>query len=337
MKEKILVVDDDRDILNFIKLDLESKDYVPFLCATVEEAIKELKNHQFECAIIDIVMGPNKTSDELIKFLKNTSTNILNFDLPMIIISAHVNDDLRVRMISKDPLIVDAIKKPLTKNQISNKIQDILSSQSEADEELDVIFRPFEDQLAPKKEEVPRPQETRDIPDKKEEAYNEKAMQEAGINKLMFHCFNGDYNGLQEELIKNPEASLLSRSLDGKTCIHYGARGGNQELIDFLLVSGLKINDRDKKGREPLYEAVMAQDFAMCEHLISHEARLSSKFDDKTYLMIAATVNNFEIFELLLKEGVNPSLTDADGKTVKVYLKENKQNKFLEALKKFGV
>ncbi len=334
MSSKILVVDDDQDILSFINLDLKSNGLTPILCSNVEDAIIELKNHHFECAIIDIVMGPNKTSDELIKFLRNTATNILNFDLPMIIISAHITDELKARMVSKDPLIVDAIKKPLKKNQLSSKVQDILNAQGEADEELDVMFRPFEDQASIKLEDglTPSPQEEKPI-----EGYNKSAMKEAGINELMNHCFTGDYKALQDCLLKDPNASLEAKSLDGKTCLHYGARGGNQELVDFLIVSGLNINDRDKKGQEPLYEAIMADNLSMCEHLISKGARVNSKVDDKTYLMVAATINNFEIFDLFLKEGVNPNLTDTHGKTVKVYLMENKKLKFLEALEKYGI
>lgn len=332
MNPKILVVDDDSDILMLIKHELMRNGFTPVLSQSVDEAIKELSSHSFECAIIDIVMGPNQTSDEVIQFLKNASKNILNFDLPMIIISAHVTDDLRTRMISKDPLIVDAIKKPLAKNILSQKILEIISTQGEVDDELDVMFRPFKDATTGEKLDQSIKSEQKD----RDDGYKKQALEEAGITELMYCCFNGDYKGLQEALIKDPDSSILSRSLDGKTCIHYAARGGNQELVDFLLVSGAKINDRDKKGHEPLYEAVNVQDIEMCKHLIIKGARVSSKFEEKTFLMIAASLNNLEIFDLFLKEGVSPNLTDDEGKTVKVYLKTNKQKDFLDLLEKNG-
>lgn len=331
MSKKILVVDDDADILNIISLELKKNGFSPVLCSNVQDAINELTRHHFECAVIDIVMGPNETSDEVIKFLKNAGKNILNFDLPMIIISAHVTDDLRSRMISKDPLIVDALKKPLAKNQLSTKVQEILSVQGEVDEELDVIFRPFKETAEDKLNE----KVIKDEQDKRDQEYKEKAMSEAGINQLMYSCFSGDYEGLQKELINNPDSSLMAKSLDGKTCLHYAARGENKALVDFLLISGLKINERDKKGHEPLYEAVIKQDIEMCLYLIEKGARVNSKFDERTYLMICASLNNLELFELFLLKGVNPGFVDQEGKTVKVYLKLNKQDNFLNSLDKY--
>lgn len=334
MKTKILVVDDDTDILNILGLELNKNGFEAVLASNVQDAIKELTRHQFECAVIDIVMGPNQTSDELVKFLKNTSKNILNFDLPMIIISAHVTDDLRARMISKDPLIVDALKKPLSKNQLSSKIQEILSVQDEVDEELDVMFRPFEDAITPKADE---PVKKEQVKQQEIQESNTEAMESAGINKLMHACFTGNYKELQSALIDDPDSSLVTRSLDGKTCLHYAARGESLDIVDFLLVSGLKVNERDKKGHEPLYEAVIKQDIEMCKHLIFKGARVNSKFDEKTYLMIASAINNLEIFELFLKEGVNSNLVDGDGKTVKVYLKMNMQHDFIELIERYAV
>ena len=190
-------------------------------------------------------------------------------------------------MISKDPLIVDALAKPLKKNQLTNKINEIINFQLEMDEELDVIFRPFEDDAPPAPKEKPEPLPEIEPREQLSDKYTSEALEAAGINEFMNCCFSGDYLGLQKALNKNPDGSLKTRSLDGKSCIHYGARGGNTELIDFLLASGLKINDRDKKGREPLYEAVHANDIEMCKHLIACGARINSKFDEKTYLMVA--------------------------------------------------
>lgn len=341
MASKILVVDDDPDILNLIKLELTNGGYDPVLCQNVKEAIDSLGKHHFECAVLDIVMGVNETSDVIVKFLKNASENILNFDLPLIIISAHVTPDLRTRMISKDPLIVDALKKPLGKNQLLGKIDEILNSQLEADEELDVIFRPFGDSEENERMVEEALEESKEVQEYKRKKAEEKsaeqqAMLEAGINQLMVDCFGGDYEALQNHLIEDPDSNLMIRSLDGKTCMHYAARGGNQELVDFLLHSGLKINERDKKGREPLYEAVQVKDIDMCKHLIHHGARTNSKFDEHTFLMVAAAVDDIDIFNLFLQEGVSPGLTDKDGKTVKVHLKERKQDEFLKLLEKYG-
>jgi len=63
----ILVVDDDQDILNFIEKDLNSKNFKVFSVNSIEKAIEQLSDNKFDIAFLDIVMGPDKSSEKIIE------------------------------------------------------------------------------------------------------------------------------------------------------------------------------------------------------------------------------------------------------------------------------
>ena len=56
MRDKILVVDDDREIANLVELYLQNENYMVFKCYTAKEALKCIDKTQFDLAILDIML-----------------------------------------------------------------------------------------------------------------------------------------------------------------------------------------------------------------------------------------------------------------------------------------
>ncbi len=136
---KILVVDDDQDILNFIKHDFSKYSVEVITCTNVERAIVYLGNEVFTLGIIDIVMGEGISSERLIKLIREDVAGE-NKNLPIAIMSAHMNVDYAKKLRLKGSNVYATIKKPLKINDFS---QEILGLNHKTvliiDDDLDII------------------------------------------------------------------------------------------------------------------------------------------------------------------------------------------------------
>ena len=136
---KILVVDDDQDILNLIKHDFSKYSIEVITCTNVERAIVYLGNEVFTLGIIDIVMGEGVSSERLIKLIREDVAGE-NKNLPIAIMSAHMNVDYARKLRLKGSNVYSTIKKPLKINKFS---QEILGLNHKTvliiDDDLDII------------------------------------------------------------------------------------------------------------------------------------------------------------------------------------------------------
>ncbi|MCP4914034.1 MAG: response regulator [Oligoflexia bacterium] len=119
--KKILVLDDDQDIHQLFKLDFNDSDYVMDYAESVEQALKKLNEEVYFCAFIDIFMSDNKTSEEVIEFLKNEESG-LNRYLPIILMSSRICKEKATALTLKGPNVFTAITKPFTKGQLLRTI-----------------------------------------------------------------------------------------------------------------------------------------------------------------------------------------------------------------------
>lgn len=120
-KHRILVVDDDPDILNFIKFDFSSYPVELVTCSTVDGAIEQLGHDTFSAAIIDIVMGQGLSSEKLIKYIKEDFAGE-NQDLPVAVMSAHMQEDYAKKLKIKGSNVFATLKKPLKSKVFSAEI-----------------------------------------------------------------------------------------------------------------------------------------------------------------------------------------------------------------------
>lgn len=150
-----------------------------------------------------------------------------------------------------------------------------------------------------------------------------------GITPAMAYCYTGDFEKVKE-LVKNG-ADLSLKSRNGKTSLHYAAFSKNYELVEFLVnVEKVKINQRDEAKREPLYDAIKANDPEMVKTLIRLGARINSKFDGRSYLTLAVLLKVPEVAKVLFDFGISPKDKDYNGKTTLDYCAKLGFNDLLE-------
>ena len=63
----------------------------------------------------------------------------------------------------------------------------------------------------------------------------------------------------------------------GQTCYHWAAKLGNIKMLRMLLDYGLHHNQKDFKGRTPLYLAAVNNDREVCDILLRHKANIHLK------------------------------------------------------------
>ena len=89
MQKHVLVVEDDNDILELLKLYLEASEFLVSVAYDGVEALDILKNEKIDLLIADIMM-PRMNGYELIKSVR------VNSNIPIIIISAKNMDSDKI-------------------------------------------------------------------------------------------------------------------------------------------------------------------------------------------------------------------------------------------------
>lgn len=89
MKQRVLIVEDDPDIIEFLKLYLENSNFEVLSAENGEQALTILERESIDIALIDIMM-PGMNGYELLHCIRDSS------DLPVIIISAKSADTDRI-------------------------------------------------------------------------------------------------------------------------------------------------------------------------------------------------------------------------------------------------
>ena len=73
MKDKILVVDDEKEIADLVAFYLESENFEVTACYTAEDALEHVEKKQFDLAILDIML-PGTNGFEICKRIRETYT-----------------------------------------------------------------------------------------------------------------------------------------------------------------------------------------------------------------------------------------------------------------------
>jgi CheY-like chemotaxis protein len=119
---KILVVEDEEDILNLIKIILDMEGHSTILTKDGEEGIKALEdNDDISLIILDIKM-PNMNGWEFLEIIKN---NDKWKDIPVIVLTAYtqVNDIEK----AKEMGVESYIAKPFSREELIREINHLLS------------------------------------------------------------------------------------------------------------------------------------------------------------------------------------------------------------------
>ncbi len=106
MKEKILIIDDEKGILDTLSEILEDEGYVTLKCENAEEALGILDAEDIDLIFLDVWL-PGMSGIEAIQKIKEKQT-----DTPVIMISGHGNVELAVQAVKQGAF--DFLEKPLS-------------------------------------------------------------------------------------------------------------------------------------------------------------------------------------------------------------------------------
>jgi two-component system, OmpR family, alkaline phosphatase synthesis response regulator PhoP len=125
-KERILVVDDEEDILELVRFHLAREGYQLTLAATGEEALKKAKHETFDLVVLDLML-PGLDGLEVAKALKtDTRTN----SVPIVMLTAKGEDADVVSglEIGAD----DYVTKPFSPRVLTARVKAVLRRRSKA-------------------------------------------------------------------------------------------------------------------------------------------------------------------------------------------------------------
>ena len=120
-KRKILIVDDDRDILEVMGLIMESEGYEVDLISNGQKVFDHISEFNPDLIILDVMLG-NMDGREICKQIKNTEDTL---HIPVIMVSAshNINDS-----VEKTCQPDDFVEKPFDIVNLINKVEVKLSA-----------------------------------------------------------------------------------------------------------------------------------------------------------------------------------------------------------------
>ncbi|MEW6009095.1 MAG: response regulator [Candidatus Omnitrophota bacterium] len=124
---KILIIDDDPDIVEAIKVVLESKGYQVSSARSGKEGLNKIKLDKPHLIILDIMMETNDKGFEVARILKKDK----NYeDIPILMLTAikqKTGLDFKKEAGDEDWLPVDDyVEKPLAANELISKVEKLL-------------------------------------------------------------------------------------------------------------------------------------------------------------------------------------------------------------------
>ena len=125
MKRKILVVDDEEDILNFLEMVLTEKGYEVVTAAGGHEALTRVQIERPDLVLLDVMM-PQMDGWEVLKLLRVDETTA---QVPVAMLSARTEARDRVQGLQEGA--IDYICKPFSLQQLLGKIEAIFEQAAE--------------------------------------------------------------------------------------------------------------------------------------------------------------------------------------------------------------
>ena len=124
-KKKILIVDDEDDILHFLALVLREKGYEVVTASGGHEALTQAQIEQPDLVLLDIMM-PQMDGWEVLKLLRVDEETA---HIPVAMLSARTEAKDRVQGLQEG--VVDYICKPFSLKELLSKIEQVLAGVAE--------------------------------------------------------------------------------------------------------------------------------------------------------------------------------------------------------------
>lgn len=98
-------------------------------------------------------------------------------------------------------------------------------------------------------------------------------------HSICYLARTGDLASLKMRVARDP-ALVQETTSSGGTPLHCAARGGQAEVIDYLVAQGAKVEARDEHDRTPLHWAADDGEAMAVKRLIAHGADVNARDDD---------------------------------------------------------
>lgn len=149
MNKKIMVVDDEADIVDLLTVILESEGYDVFSAKSGQECLEKLKEIKPDLILLDIMMKPID-GWETLRALKNNK-NLKNIPVSMLTVKKITNETLVKEEIEQ---IESYIQKPFSKEELLQKIKEILYRTDKVQNTVKKLEREIGEKIAIEYEEL---------------------------------------------------------------------------------------------------------------------------------------------------------------------------------------
>lgn len=119
-RKRILIVDDEEDIVNLVRLILEDAGYEVHADTSGAEALKRLRNENFDLVLLDIMM-PTVTGWEVLRALRS---ELRTRDIPVALLTARASPQDDNQRHPTD--FCDYITKPFESGDLITRVRQIL-------------------------------------------------------------------------------------------------------------------------------------------------------------------------------------------------------------------
>jgi len=341
--KKVLILDDDKDLLRLICRDLIKGNYLPFPVESQEGAINLLSEEKFDYALLDIILGTNSVSDQTIRFLTASSMNQFNSNVSIVVMSAHMEENYAEAIKKKEPRIKATLKKPMSLGSVSHLLNSLQNEKGEGKGEPEKITTikgttqhitdeinkvsggslKFNNEPWPLKSlPTPQDQETLNMA-----VLSINGRNDLGETALMIFTRKGEHQIVVNLIKREADPNLKNR--EGKTALHICTALGDIEMVELLIKNGAKINIRDDSGAEASYYAVKYSHQNILDTLFKADAKKNLRFEGDSYLHIALKNKDTKMFAYLLEQGVDPLVKNNHGNSCLDIIKQKKLKEFL--------
>ena len=122
--KKVLIIDDERDLFELVKIRLESQDYEVLYLESAQGALQFIREKKPDLILLDIVM-PDKNGYDLcyeIKHDENTAS------IPVVLFTAKLEWKIKMDELCKFVKADDYISKPFESQELLDKIKGLLEA-----------------------------------------------------------------------------------------------------------------------------------------------------------------------------------------------------------------
>lgn len=121
-KQKILIIDDEKDLCHFLKFNLESTgDYIVYTATNGEQGIRLADRKKPDLILVDIMM-PNTDGFEVLRSIKEKPQTTT---IPVLMLTALEQD--MPKIMANELYANDYLTKPIHMNELIAKIQNALA------------------------------------------------------------------------------------------------------------------------------------------------------------------------------------------------------------------